>query len=198
MSLFSFFAQRNQPPAPTPAEPARGEPPAEGPKPMNPGGTVQGAIESSANNTEAERSEFSWARSIPSRTEAGREVIDEVLRQLEALCWNDRDRFGVRLALEEAVINAMKHGNHFDETKSVAIVCRMTPELLHIEIADEGQGFVPEEVPDPTDPENLDKPSGRGIVLIRNFMSRVAYIDQGTRVVMEKQRAAEVRRDDRH
>jgi serine/threonine-protein kinase RsbW len=176
MSLFSFFSRRNHTPAHEPADgsQARRAEPREGTGQMSEGGAT----------------EFSWERSIPSRAEAGKAVIDEVLRQLQSLCWNERDLFGIRLALEEAVINAIKHGNHFDECKCVAIVCRMTPELLHIEIADEGQGFVLEDVPDPTDPENLEKPSGRGIVLMRNFMSLVCYNEQGNRVVMEKRRAA--------
>jgi serine/threonine-protein kinase RsbW len=131
---------------------------------------------------------ISWERSIPSRAEAGKAIIDEVLGHLKAFCWNEPDLFGVRLALEEAMINAIKHGNRFDESKCVAIMCRVTPELLHIEIADEGPGFIPEEVPDPTDPENLEKPSGRGIVLMRNFMSMVTYNEEGNRVIMEKQR----------
>lgn len=175
MSLFSFFARRNQPPDhPAEAMEAR---------------TCCPAPEESRPMTCA-ASEYSWECSFPSRTEDGKAVIDQVLSQLESLRWDERDMFGIRLALEEAVINAIKHGNHFDESKRVAVVCRMTPELLHIEIADEGQGFIPEEVPDPTDPENLEKPSGRGIVLMRNFMSLVSYNDQGTRVIMEKQRRA--------
>src|SRR5262245_37571490 len=179
MSLFSFFARRSQPPTCSSADVAAAgprEPPPEDPGPMS-----RSAI-----------TEFSWERSIPSRADAGKAVIDEVLRQLESLHWNEPDLFGIRLALEEAVINAIKHGNRFDESKCVAIVCRVTPQLLHIEIADEGQGFAPEEVPDPTDPENLEKPSGRGIVLMRNFMSLVAYNELGNRVIMEKQRAAAV------
>jgi serine/threonine-protein kinase RsbW len=176
MSLFSFFARRSQPPNRQSAEFAavRTEPPPEGSGPMS----------------RSAATEFSWERSIPSRADLGKAVIDEVLRQLESLRWNERDLFGIRLALEEAVINAIKHGNRFDESKCVAIVCRVTPDLLHIEIADEGPGFIPEDVPDPTDPENLEKPSGRGIVLMRNFMSLVAYNEQGNRVIMEKQREA--------
>ena len=117
------------------------------------------------------------------------QVLSDRMTQLAA--FDDDAIHWVGVAVRESVINAIKHGNHFDECKCVAIVCRMTPELLHIEIADEGQGFVLEDVPDPTDPENLEKPSGRGIVLMRNFMSLVAYNETGTRVIMEKQREAE-------
>jgi serine/threonine-protein kinase RsbW len=178
MSLFSFFARRSESPSCPSVEiaAARG---------------CQPSPEESGPMSRSAAAEFSWERTIPSRADLGKAVIDEVLRQLESLRWNDRDLFGIRLALEEAVINAIKHGNHFDESKCVAIVCRLTPELLHIEIADEGQGFIPDEVPDPTDPENLEKPSGRGIVLMRSFMSLVSYNEQGNRVIMEKRRGTE-------
>lgn len=180
MSLFSFFAR--SPGNSRDIEPPRSNAPAELIRPEAPSSA-------SAAETCSARG-FSWQRTIPSRADAGKAVIDEVLGQLKSLCWSDSDLFGVRLALEEAVVNAIKHGNRGDESKTVAIVCRITPDEFHIEITDEGQGFVPEEVPDPTDPENLEKPSGRGIVLMRNFMSRVAYNEGGNRVVMEKRRAA--------
>ena len=64
----------------------------------------------------------------------------------------------------------------------------MSPERLWIQIRDEGAGFNPEEVPDPTDPDHLEIPSGRGIMLMRAFMTRVEYNDLGNCVVMEKQR----------
>ena len=75
--------------------------------------------------------------------------------------------------------------------RRVAIVCRIGANLVHIEIEDQGPGFRPEDVPDPTDEENLENSSGRGIVLMRSFMSHVEYNDVGNRVIMEKQRAAD-------
>ncbi|HID75882.1 MAG TPA: ATP-binding protein, partial [Planctomycetaceae bacterium] len=67
--------------------------------------------------------------------------------------------------------------------------CRISDDKVRVEIADEGEGFDPEAIPDPTDDEYLDMPSGRGVMLMRNFMTRVEYLEGGTRVVMEKERS---------
>jgi serine/threonine-protein kinase RsbW len=127
-------------------------------------------------------------RVLPSETEAGHCVVEEVLKQLEEHRWEQHDIFSVQLAMEEAFINAVKHGNRMDKTKKVFVKCRMSPELLRIEIADEGDGFDPTEVPDPTQPEYIERSHGRGLMLMRNFMSRVEYNDMGNCVVLEKSR----------
>src|SRR5438105_3231361 len=125
MSLFSFFARasRNAPSA--------------APTPLAASTTQSAPLDSSPaacpSPGQCQDSEFSWQQSIPSRTDAGKTVIDEVLRQLQGLCWSEPDLFGVRLALEEAVINAIKHGNRGDESKQVTFVCHVSPERLHIE-----------------------------------------------------------------
>ncbi|HVW02575.1 MAG TPA: ATP-binding protein [Planctomycetaceae bacterium] len=125
---------------------------------------------------------------IQSDTAAGHAVQERIIQRLEELMFSPRDVFGVRLALEEALMNAIKHGNRMDLSKSVKISCRMSPEFVRIEIEDEGEGFVPEEVPDPTADENLERPCGRGIMLMRSFMSLIEYNDVGNRVVLEKRR----------
>ena len=127
-------------------------------------------------------------RVIPSQTGAGKAILEEVLERLECCGWIQHDIFGVHLAMEEALVNAIKHGNRHDATKQVRVVCKISPERVFIEIADEGSGFNPDAVADPTDLENLEVPSGRGIMLMRSFMSRVQYNDRGNCVVMEKQR----------
>lgn len=126
--------------------------------------------------------------SIPSETGAGKRILDLVLRQLHQRQWVEHDIFGVHLAMEEALVNAIKHGNRMDESKQVKVLCQMWTDRLWIEISDEGPGFDPEEVPDCTADENLEVPSGRGLMLMRSFMSRVEYQGRGNRVVMEKQR----------
>ncbi len=97
--------------------------------------------------------------------------------------------FGIRLALEEAVVNAIKHGNCLDCNKRVHVICRSTADKIWIRISDEGRGFNPDEVPDCTDPAHLSSPNGRGIMLMRNFMSRVEYNQAGNVVEMEKLRS---------
>ena len=123
---------------------------------------------------------------IASRPEASRQVQDEILQQMERLNWGEHDVFGVRLAMEEALINAIKHGNHYDPAKRVVVFCGISASLLRIEIEDQGKGFDLSAVPDPTDPENLESPCGRGIMLMRGFMSRVEFNENGNRVVLEK------------
>ena len=125
---------------------------------------------------------------IPSQAGAGRRVLDEVLDELKSHGWGEHDIFGIHLAMEEALVNAITHGNRLDEDKQVRISCRMSPELVRIEITDEGEGFDPAAVPNPTDPGRLEAPGGRGVLLMRSFMSRVEYNAPGNRVVMEKQR----------
>jgi serine/threonine-protein kinase RsbW len=127
---------------------------------------------------------------IPSETGAGKRVLDDLLGQLEAHQWGEYDIHGIHLALEEALVNAIRHGNRSDVSKNVHVACKLSPDQLWVQIRDEGAGFKPEEVPDCTDLENLEIPSGRGIMLMRAFMSRVEYNDLGNCVVMEKQRAS--------
>jgi serine/threonine-protein kinase RsbW len=132
---------------------------------------------------------------IASERGAGHGIINEVLAGLKEHDWSQHDIFSIRLALEEALINAIKHGNRLDSNKQVHVVCKMSAEKLWIKIADEGPGFNLDEVPDPTDLENLDRPSGRGIMLMRSFMTRVEYNNAGNVVVMEKLRADARRAD---
>jgi serine/threonine-protein kinase RsbW len=128
-------------------------------------------------------------RVVPSKTEAGVRVVQEVLNKLEEWDWSQHDIFSIHLALEEALANAIRHGNRLDPGKYVRIACRICHDLVQIEITDEGKGFDPSAPHDPTDPSHLYAPSGRGLLLMRSFMSRVKYNDVGNSVMMEKQRA---------
>lgn len=124
---------------------------------------------------------------IASEVEAGRDVLQNLLGQLESCGWSERDVFGIHLSVEEALVNAIRHGNELSPDKFVRFQCRVSPQFLWIRISDQGKGFDPDNVPDPTDPEQLEIPSGRGIMLMRTFMSKVEYSDGGTTVTMEKQ-----------
>lgn len=134
---------------------------------------------------------FEFQITIPSDTAQGHEVQERILKQLEDVGFTDRDLFGVKLALEEAIVNAIKHGNGLDPSKNVFVECSFDGELMRVIIEDEGPGFDPHAVPDPTDDDNLEKPSGRGLMLMRAFMSRVEYNDRGNRVLLEKIRSTE-------
>ena len=85
--------------------------------------------------------------------------------------------FGVDMAVREAVANAVKHGNKEDETKQVEVAFRNLSEGFEITVRDFGAGFDVEEIPDPTNPENLLKASGRGILFMRTFMDRVEWFN---------------------
>jgi serine/threonine-protein kinase RsbW len=125
---------------------------------------------------------------IPSNTSKGREIQERIIGSLETQEYSPRDVFHVRLALEEAIVNAIKHGNRMDPEKSVHIVWEVDETHVKIAIEDQGEGFDVSDVPDPTDEENLDKPGGRGIMLMRSFMSEVGYNDSGNILTMEKNR----------
>jgi serine/threonine-protein kinase RsbW len=127
---------------------------------------------------------------IPSDAAAAKQVVDEILAHLHQANWDEHDIFSVHLAVEEAVINAIKHGNSYDASKTVHVKYMLTTCSLRVEITDEGPGFTPEDVPDPTDDDNLEVPSGRGIMLMRSFMSLVEFNDKGNCVIMEKLRAS--------
>ena len=133
---------------------------------------------------------WSLEHTFPTDTAEAKRVLDEVLSQLAENKWGDHDMFGVHMAVEEALMNAIKHGNQLDASKTVEVVSRLAEDRMFIQITDEGEGFVPSDVPDPTDDDNLELPSGRGLMLMRNFMSKVEFNDTGNSVCMEKHRTA--------
>ncbi len=96
--------------------------------------------------------------------------------------------FGIHLALEEAFTNALKHGNQSNPDKKIDVEYLITPEKLDISITDEGQGFIPDDVPDPRCNGNLYKCSGRGVLLIKAYMDVVEYNARGNCVHMVKYR----------
>jgi len=125
---------------------------------------------------------------IPSDNGAGKQVLDEVLEQLATHEWGQHDIFGVHLALEEALVNAIKHGNRCDRSKTVQVVCELSHDRLYVLVKDEGPGFNPDEVPDCTGADRLEMPCGRGVLLMRSFMSSVEFRERGNCVVMTKER----------
>ena len=123
---------------------------------------------------------------IPSDTTETRRVQEDIERQVAALKVSDQEVFSVRLALEEALVNAIKHGNQMDRSKHVRVRYRCLRDRLEIHITDEGTGFDPEDVPDPTAVENLERPCGRGLMLMRHYMTEVAFTSRGNSVSMTK------------
>ena len=111
-----------------------------------------------------------------------------VLTELERCSFPEEATFAVRLALEEALSNAVKHGNRHDASKPVTVRYAITREKAVVIVRDEGPGFEPDGVPNPTDPDRLPLPSGRGIMLMRAYMDEVYYRDRGREVCFVKYR----------
>jgi len=107
------------------------------------------------------------------------EAIDEAVQKATAFAseagFADDALFGIDMAVREALANAVKHGNKLDETKQVEITLNSDAAALEILIRDFGEGFDVGEVPDPTNPENLLKASGRGILFMHNFVDKVEW-----------------------
>ena len=129
-----------------------------------------------------------WRLSIdlPSERGASRRVTDDLLEHLGIHGWPPSDIFAIHLAAEEAIVNAIVHGNRLDPAKKVHVECVVSPDVTRIAITDEGAGFDPASVPDCTSDERLEAPGGRGVMLMRSFMSRIEYNAKGNGVVLEK------------
>lgn len=123
---------------------------------------------------------------IATDTHEAHRVQEIIVERLAACGFSERDIFGIKLALEEALVNAMKHGNRMDQTKKVEITFRVEGNAFLVCIADEGRGFNPEDVPDPTLDENLERPCGRGLMLMRYYMDQVQFLQRGNVVLMSK------------
>jgi serine/threonine-protein kinase RsbW len=115
-----------------------------------------------------------------------REVQRLILEEIDKAGFDHDTQFGIKLALEEAIINAIKHGNKLNKKKQVHVEWRVTPEMVEIVIEDEGPGFDRRSVPDPTHDGNLEKLTGRGILLIESYMSDVEWSKGGRRVRLVK------------
>ncbi len=123
---------------------------------------------------------------VPSEAKYIREV-SSAIREALASCKVGADAlFEIKLCVEEAVRNAMVHGNRSDKKKTVKVSYWVEKGSLNIEVEDEGDGFDPKAVPDPTKDDNLTKTSGRGVYLIKKLMDRVEFDSNGRRVRMVK------------
>lgn len=121
-----------------------------------------------------------------------RRLETAIMAEVERCGFPRSAQFAIRLSLEEAVTNAFAHGHRDlgpDEPVSVEYV--VGPESVWIAVEDSGPGFSPGVVPDPTLDENLSKPTGRGLMLIRAYMTEVTHNDRGNRLMMRFERPAE-------
>ena len=125
---------------------------------------------------------------IPSDPDEAHVITAAVVQVLKDFGWVHKDVFAIHLALEEALINAVRHGNDSKPELKVDVQLEITPDRFYVQITDEGPGFNPDKLPDPTLDEFIDRPCGRGVMLMRKFMDTVQYNERGNQVTLVKNR----------
>ena len=115
-------------------------------------------------------------------------VCEQILSKLQCNNFGRDDVFAVHLALEEALLNAMKHGNKMDPQRKVKVEYSANGDKVEITVTDQGEGFKPGLIPDPRIAQNLLKPEGRGLFLINSYMDVVEFNDSGNSVRMVRYR----------
>jgi serine/threonine-protein kinase RsbW len=113
-------------------------------------------------------------------------VLEYLLKRVDKVGVVKVDQSNLFVALDEAFVNAVKHGNKFDAKKNIRIAADVSKAEAKFTIEDEGEGFDVNNIPDPLDPKNLFKPSGRGVLFIYNIMDEVKYNERGNRLTMVK------------
>jgi serine/threonine-protein kinase RsbW len=119
--------------------------------------------------------------SVPENLNLVEKMIDEIREKhnIQSECYGN-----MLVALTEAVNNAIHHGNAADPGKKVHIACKCENEVLHFYVTDEGIGFDYYNLPDPTAPENIEKPTGRGIFLMKHLSDQLIFSDNGRTIEM--------------
>src|SRR5688500_18252951 len=123
---------------------------------------------------------------VPSALSLMHVVLEYLMKRVEKLGVVKSEQSNLFVALDEAFVNAVKHGNKFDARKLVRISADVSMKEAKFTIEDEGEGFDVNAIPDPLDPANLFKTSGRGVLLIYNIMDEVKYNERGNRLTMVK------------
>ena len=131
-------------------------------------------------------SPWSSCHTIPSDTSIGSGLIDDLLSAMVERDWPASELFHIQLAYEEAIVNAIVHGNRRATDKTVHVEMTCDTQRVRIQITDQGQGFDPDKVPDPRQDELLEDPGGRGLLLIREIMSEVRYNETGNQITITK------------
>ncbi len=124
---------------------------------------------------------------IASDLQAAREVEERLLNQVLKLGYDQESAFAIRLALEEALVNAHKHGNRCDPAKTITISYSIDDRRVVVRVRDDGPGFEPIHVPDPTLPHRLSLPTGRGLMLMRAYLDDLDYNEKGNEVQLIKE-----------
>ena len=138
-----------------------------------------------------ESQSWMWTKecTFPSDMGTAHNLITEVMEMVRTHQWNDKDIFAIELALEESLTNAVKHGNDSDTSKKIRFDCKLSPTKVYVRVEDEGSGFDPNTLADPRDPENQMSVSGRGVLLIKHFVTNVEWNERGNIIEFEKDRS---------
>jgi serine/threonine-protein kinase RsbW len=128
---------------------------------------------------------------LPSAISLMHIVLEYLMKRVEKQGVCKPEKSNLFVALDEAFVNAVKHGNKFDPDKLIRIIADVSNTEARFTIEDEGDGFDVKNIPDPLDPENLFKTSGRGVLFIYNIMDEVTYNDRGNRLTMVKKAASD-------
>lgn len=123
---------------------------------------------------------------LPSSISVMHSILDYLMKRVEKMGVIKAEQSNLFVALDEAFVNAVKHGNKFDVSKLVRIAAEVSSQEARFIIEDEGEGFDVNSIPDPLDPDNLFKSSGRGVLFIYNIMDEVKYNERGNRLTMIK------------
>jgi serine/threonine-protein kinase RsbW len=132
-----------------------------------------------------------WCSDRLNTTREIERVLETVVAAMHNQAYPPRDVFSMRLAMEEAIVNAIRHGHGYDPSKRVSVRYLVNLERVLVEVTDQGRGFDPHQVPDPLAEENLERSSGRGLLLMRAYLSWLRYNRSGNSVVLCKCRSPE-------
>lgn len=141
-------------------------------------------VQSGAN---AQATVYTHRQIIRSEWAACRRLLDELIAVLHAFEFIEEDIFGIAMSVWEALENAVQHGNRCVPQREVFVESSIAPDIVRIRITDAGEGFNPEFVSDPTLAENLHRPDGRGLLMMRQLMTGLRFSDCGRTVEMWKE-----------
>ncbi len=128
---------------------------------------------------------------LPSTISVMHIVLEYLMKRVEKLGVCKPEQSNLFVALDEAFVNAVKHGNKFDAGKLIRVAMEVSQDEARFTIEDQGEGFDLENIPDPLDPKNLFKTTGRGVLFIYNIMDEVMYNERGNRLTMVKKAPVE-------
>ena len=128
-------------------------------------------------------------RVLKGTREAFDDVQDVILSSMKTMGYDEDALFAVRVSLEEALANALLHGHSGEADHTIEIAWLVEDMFVECIVTDQGRGYDPESIPDPTADENLTLPSGRGLAMMRAFMDEVSVNEQGNCVTMKRTKA---------